>query len=353
MTLVNTLLEPLRAEYLGALDKYENRGSKYGALSTFMGDTDEANSILSGDAKDKIKASFGNSINIPVVDYKDVTIGSTRSCIIADDENTSNLVAVTFTTYVFGFTMTPAQHYQNSVKYQEDFNLKMKMALNSFQSALDTQCINQLEADKNQFWTNVAPDYYTQAADALQVAQAEKTDFYNQLGSIMGTMDYAMDDVKVISNWQELANVRRYAAQGSGNSSNLAFQLPPYSFEASNRIVNGAPTTESTSYAFPSGSVAIINANDADAILGARIGAADSPVKEWSEVSVPLEDGRTMMLGSYYNQDCADKSALGGGANERSHVESFEFSTEVATLSAYNSNPANRYSPIVKTEILA
>jgi len=352
MTLVNTLLEPLRAEYLNRLDKYENRGSKYGAMAQFMRDTDSSESILSDDAKRKITDSFGNTINIPVIDYKDVTIGNTRSCIIADDENTSQLIGVTFTTYVFGFTMTPAQHYQNSIDYQADFTTKMKAALNSFQDAVDTQCVAQLETDKNAFWTGVAPDYYAQVGDALQVPQAEKEDFYNQLQSVHGTMDYSAEDIQVISNWQEAANVRRYFAQGAANGINEAFQLGPYEWDQTNRVTNNA-LVASTLYSYPKGSVAIYNRNDADARLGTTIGSADSPVKQWAEIPVVLESGQTIMMGSYYNQDCADKSALGGGASERSHVEAFEFSTEIATLTAYNSDPAGRFSPVIKTEILA
>jgi len=352
MTLVNTLLEPIRAEYLQRLDKYENRGSKYGALSQFMRDTEADNSILSDDAKAKITGSFGNTVDIPVVDYKDVTIGNTRSCLIADDENTSQLFAVTFTTYVFGFTMTPAQHYQNSIDYQNDFTLKMRMALNSFQIAVENQCIAQLESDKNAFFPTDVTNYYPAVGDALQVPQAEKEDFYNQLQSIYGTMDYDTDNIQVISNWAEAANVRRYFAQGAENGINEAFQLGPYEWDQTNRVTNNLGV-QSTLYSYPKGSIAIWNRNDADAVLGSTIGSADSPVKQWAEVPVVLDNGMTMNMASYYTQDCADKSALGGGASERSHVESFEFSTDIFTVTAYNSDRVNRYSPVVKTEILS
>jgi len=352
MTLVNTLLEPLRVEYRGALDKYENRGSKYGALAQFMRDTNSSNSIFTEDTKAKISSSFGNTVKIPVIDYKDVTLSNTRSCVIADDENTSELINVTYTTYQFGFTMTPSQHYQNSISYERDFTAKMKGALNKFQATLDSQCIAQLESDKNQEWTNVDPDYYAVVADALQVPLAGKEDFYNQLQSVHGTMDFSADDVQVISNWQENANVRRYFAQGASNGINENFQLGPYTWDSTNRITNAAGVG-STLYSYPQGTVAIYNRNDPDSIAGHRIGSADSPSKEWGVVPITLESGMTINMGTYYTQDCADRSSLGGGANGASLLEGFSFHTDVVTMTSYNSDRAGTYSPIIKSEILS
>jgi len=350
MTLVNTLLEPIRVDYREALDKNENRGSKYGALAQFMRDTSAPNSIFTDDTKAKISGSFGNTVNIPVIDYKDVTLTNTRSCVIADDENTSQLINVTYTTYQFGFTMVPSQYSQNSIGYENDFKIKMKAALNKFQATLDSQCIAQLESDKNQFWTNVAPDYYAEIGDTLQVPLAQKEDFYNNLQSIHGTMDFGADDIQVVSNWNELTNVRRYFAQGAQNGINEAFQLGPYSWDSTNRVLNTAGTG-STVYSYPQGTVAIWNRNDPDSIRGQSIGGTESPSKQWAVVPVLLEDGSTIDMGTYYTQDCADKSALGGGANEASLVEGFSFHTDIVTMTAYNSDRAGRYSPIVKSEM--
>lgn len=352
MSLINALLEPIRVEYEGALDKYENRGSKYGALAQFMRDTEAENSIFTEDTKNKISASFGNTVNIPVIDFKDMVLSNTRTCVIADDENDSNLIAVTYTTYQFGFTMTPAQHYQNSVSYEKDFQTKMKRGLNSLQAALDNQCLAQLEADKNQLWTNIDPDYYTVLADALQVPLAEKEDFYNQLQSIHGTMDFSADNIQVVSNWNEMANVRRYFAQGAQNGINEAFQLGPYEWDSTNRITNGV-NVGSTLYSYPQGTVAIWNRNDADSIAGHTIGSADSPVKQWAVVPITLESGMTMNIGSYYTQDCSDESAKGGGASGASLKEGFSFHTDVVTMTSYNSDRVTTYSPIVKSEILS
>jgi len=348
MSLVNTLTQPLRETYKNRLDKNEDRSSRYGALTTFVAQTASAESILSDEVQGLIKESFGNSVEIPVIDSEAVTIGDTRSCSVVDSENTSNIITLSFTTYAWGFSMVPAQHYNNDVKYQQDFERKFRRYWNQFQADLDNQCIAQMEADKNQFFPTEITSYYPEVAGALQVPQAEKEDFYNQLGSIMQEMDFYDGGFDVVHNPREAANVRRYAAQGSGNSTNLAFQLPGYAYSQTNRITNGTGV-ESTLYSFQQGSVAIQNRNDADSILGSSVGE----VIEWDEIEVPLEDGGSMMIGSKYSKSCADESAKQGGASEASLREEFQFSTDVVTITAYNSDAVNTYSPVVKFEIMS
>lgn len=348
MSLVNTLTQPLREKYVNRLDKNEDRSSRYGALTTFIAQTASGESILSDEVQGLIKQSFGNTVEIPVIDADTVTIGNTRSCTVVDSENTSQIITLSFTTYAWGFSMVPAQHYNNDVKYQQDFERKFKRYWNQFQADLDTQCINQMETDKNQFFpASLTGAYYPEVGGAMQVPQTAKEDFYNQLGSIMQEMDFYDGGFDIVHNPKEAANVRRYAAQGSGNATNLAFQLPGYDYSQTNRITNGLGV-ESTLYAFQQGSVAIQNRNDADSILGSKVG----DVIEWDEVTIPLEDGGSMLIGSKYSKSCADESAKGGGASEASLREEFQFSTDVVTITAYNSDPVNTYSPVVKFEIM-
>ena len=62
-----------------------------------------------------------------------------------------------------------------------------------------------------------------------------------------------------------------------------------------------------------------------------------------------------MDLGVFYQSDCADASAIqaaGLGNSTRTQVESWEFSVDVFYVRPYVSDPVNRYSPIVKAEIL-
>lgn len=349
MSLVQTLMQSLRTQYSAQHDKNENRPSRYGAWDFFNEDGARPNSIFDSDVRAKIQRSFGNTVVIPVLDAKTVTIGNVRSCTIADDENTSALVTLTFATYAFGFTMYPSAYYNNDIKRQEDFDRKMSRYLNQLAANLDTAAVTTLENAKNQFWTGIAA-YYSETADALQVSQANKNDYYNNLQAIMETMDFYRTP-HIISSTSGSPLVRRLAEQGAGNSTNEAWQVSPYNFHFTNRIAN-AGGIQSTQYVVEEGSVAVGFRQDPDSLLGHSVG---DQIK-WSIVNVPLPNSmHGITMGSLYREDCADGSGLHAGTTglTATKKESYMFSVDVVYSTAYNSSPTTRYNPIVKTEISA
>ena len=94
MSLVATRLQSWRVEN-PALDRNMTRPLEYGALDFFVGQTYAPNSIISPELRDRAFASMGNTVQVPVINYDgDVTVSNTRSCVIADDENTSALYNV-------------------------------------------------------------------------------------------------------------------------------------------------------------------------------------------------------------------------------------------------------------------
>lgn len=308
-----------------------------------------------------IQRSYGNSVVIPVLDAQAVTVDTpyTRTCALVDSENDSALVSLTFASYGWGFSMTPATHYNNDIKYARDWERKMKKYLIQFADLLDSAAIAQLEADKNTFFPADILAYYAVVANALQVPQTEKNDFYNQVESIMATMDY-YDTAHIVASTKHMPVIRRDQAQGQGNSQNQQWQwdgtgseptgqrIRPFNFWPTNRLPNGAGV-ESSAFIVGAGSVYIGNRNDADSVQGHSIGTQ----KIWAEEQMPIAN---MNMGSYYQQDCGDRAAIGGAAtagNTRSFVEGFEFSTDIVLASVYNSTPVSQYQPIVKAEILS
>ena len=352
MSLVSTLMQDLRSNYTNTFDKNELRESRYGALRFFQ---DEAANrpILDEESIANIRQSFNRDVVIPVLNAEAVTVSAAyvRTCAIVDSENTSALITLTFTTYGFGFSMSPSVNSENDVNYQRDFSRKMDKYLVQFASVLDTACVTQLETDKNLLWTNVAPAYYAEVADALQVPQAEKNDLFNKAESVMATMDFYGNN-HIVGSTSLMPMVRRQQAQGDGNSTNEKFQfdlLGGYKFWPTNRIAN-AVGVEATMYSVNAGSTGIWNRNDPDTRAGHTIGV---DFKQWSTESMPVIN---MDMGSYYQQDCSDRSGIAGGASTgltRSRVEGFEFSTDIVTLTSYNSNTATQYGPVVKYEILS
>lgn len=343
MALANTLTQSLRAQYPNNFDKNEARQSRYGAWDFAKKDTKAPGTIFTPDIINLIKQSFGNSVVVPVIDGEDVAIGNTRSCTVVDSENTSQLVTLTFTTYSFGFTMYPAQHYNNDIKYQADYDRKLKKYLLKLAATLDSAVLTSLNANKCQALAGLV-GYYPELADALQITQAQKDDFFNNAESIMHTLDF-YDNVHVIAGTQLGPMWRRIDNQGGNNAENLSFQLRPFTPWLTNRLTNGAGV-QVTGYLVQEGSIAVENRNDPDAIMGSKVGEQ----MVWEEVQMPIVD---LKMGSFYREDCTDLSGLHAGSAglTRTKKESFEFSTDVCIQTVYNRDIANQPNPIVKFEI--
>jgi hypothetical protein len=347
--LVSTVLQDHISFYGGALDKNEQRPSDYGGLNLFKAQTASPQSILDPMVSANIEKSFNVSVKVPVIDYKDVTIGNVRTCALQTDGLTSQLVTLTAVTYTWGFVALPMQHKENYVSYQQTISKLIDAGLQKAAATMDAACIDLLETNKNQHYPQEILDYYAVTADALQVPQADKADFYNRFASIFKTMDYqGRPDLTL--NEIGMVDVRKYAAQGEGNSVNQGFQLVGYTWYPTNRVTNGDTDIESTIYGVAPGSVALASRVDPDSRNKTRIHES----KYWEIFANAPYIG--MDLGVFYQADCADASAmqaatLAGYTNTK--IESWQFSVDVFYIKPYVSDVANRYSPIVKAEILA
>lgn len=121
MSLVATRLQNWRIEN-PELDRNMTRPCEYGALDFFIEQTNAPSSIINPNLRDRAFASIGNTVQVPVINYDgDVQVSNVRSCVIADDENTSALVTVVWATYAIGFTMVPAAYMNNEISYEHDF----------------------------------------------------------------------------------------------------------------------------------------------------------------------------------------------------------------------------------------
>jgi hypothetical protein len=109
MSLIATRVQNWRIEN-PELDRNMFRPCEYGALDFFIEQTNAPNSIISPNLRDRALASIGNTVQVPVINYdENVQVSNVRSCVIADNENTSALVTLVWTTYAIGFTMVPGR----------------------------------------------------------------------------------------------------------------------------------------------------------------------------------------------------------------------------------------------------
>lgn len=355
MSIVATAMQPLIEMYeRKRLDKNEILFSRYGAHDLFMTMNAQAQAILSEKNRTNAENSYGNVAKIPVVDGDVVTIGNTRSCTIADAENTSHLITLAFTPLTWGFTMYPGQYVtgpqaMNYVGYDADLLIKADKCTLALMSTVDTLGRNKIELARNTYFpANITTGYYPNVGDSLQITQAQKNDAFNQISSIMEEYDF-YNTSYILGNPKLKSIVTRLENQGEGNATNERFQfkLGNFMFTSSNRVTNG-PLVEATFYAIQEANLAITNRNNPNARGGFKIGGGDTPVTQWGLMQYPLLD---MIVGTFFRADCAVSG--GAVADNATLKQSYGFDTEICWLTPYNSSPTTKQAPIIKFEIAA
>jgi len=346
MSLINTLVAPLRAQY-GGYDKNELRASRYAAWDLFLSDKNSSDSFLNSDTQNKIESQFALDVQIPVIDFDgtvSINSGSRPPLVIADDENTSQIITATSVDYWFGFTMYPAQYAdgQNSIGYQADFNRKMKKYLLEIAGLFDTQCISVLDTNKSQVIAN--PIDYAVSGDTLNATLAQKLKIFADLEPIMNSNDYYAEAMKVIGNTGVQALVKEIGLNRDNDKGEYVTGLD---FSYSNRVTNAANKL-GTGYAVQPGNFAALWQNAPDNRAKSRIGGGQI---EWDIMkSAPIIG---VDLDTYYYENAADASALNASTAwaTQTKVEGFIFGTRLFLLSAYNSDIANIASPVLKFDV--
>lgn len=342
MALTNTLLQNMRSN--STLDKNEFRGSRYGALDLFVMETENPQGIISDDLKAKALNSIDRTLQVPVIDFDSgISIGSTLPATIADSENNSNLVTVSFTTYSFGFTQVPALFKNNEVAMERDFQVKMRKYINKLGATLDTAAVAALEAAKNQ----VAPDAlnHTWASNILTASLANEEAIIGDLNAVMNSLDY-YGGLHVVGNTGVQAIIGHLAQKGSQQDTFKQMQYLDKNLHFTNRISNAA-SRKATAYCVEEGQVGMVHAFEYEAMLNtvARTG------HEWSTDVLP---GINIPIGTYYYESVGDFSGIvGSGFSKGTRVlkRHYGFAVLIAFLTAYNSAPSTVAGPVLKFNI--
>lgn len=327
------------------LDKNMTRPCEYGALDFFIRQTDEPDSIISGDLRERAFASIGRDVAVPVINYDGaVTVSNTRSCTIADDENTSALYSVTWKTYSVGFTMVPAAYMNNDISYDQDFARKIEKVSRALADALDKDAVAALEANKTQVFKDKLN--YTVTSNVVEVPTQMATEILGDINPMMRANCYP-GLVHIIGNAGIDSLVRKLAQHGVYNDANKRMEYDNKVLHYSNNVENESQKN-GTFYAVEGGNVGILTRVDREALRRAR---ADG--HEWDVTRLPFID---LPVGSHYYTSVGDQSAIAGAATSDLTCgvkEYFGFSVDVAFIVAYNSDPSTVANPIIKAEIAA
>lgn len=342
MSLVATRLQAMRIKN-EKFDKNMTRPCEYGALDFFIEQTNAGNSIISQNLKDRALASIGNSVQIPVINYDaDVQVSNVRTCVIADNENTSALYTIVFATYAVGFTMVPALYLNNEIDYEQDFNRKMEKVCRALGASLDAGAVGALEANKTQVFKDMLQ--YTESGNVLDVPVQMATEVLGDINPIMRANCYP-EDIHIIGNAGVDSLVRKLAQHGIYNDVNKRMEYDNKVFHYTNTIVN-EDGKNGTFFAVADGNVGILTRVDREALRGTRASG-----HEWDIVSLPYLD---IPVGSHYYTSVGDQSGIAGSASSDMTCnvkEYFGFSVDVAFIVAYNSDPETIANPIIKVAI--
>lgn len=344
MSLVATRLQNWRINN-PELDRNMTRPSEYGALDFFIQQTDAPNSIISSELRDRAFASIGNTVQVPVINYdSDVTVANTRSCVIADDENTSALYTVVWTTYAIGFTMVPTLYMNNEITYQHDWERKMEKTCRALAAALDTAAVSALSTNKTQVFGDLLQ--YTQSGNVVQVPFEMATEILGDFNPMMRANDFP-ETIHIIGNAGMDSLIRKLAQHDIYNDVNKRMEYDNKIIHYTNRVVNESGKY-ATVYAVADGNAGVLTRVDREALRRAR-----ANFHEWDVTRLPYID---LPVGSHYYTAVGDQSSIAGDASADMTCnvkEYFGFSVDVAFIVAYNSAPSTVSNPIIKAEIAA
>ena len=344
MSLVATRLQNWRVSN-PEFDRNMTRPCEYGALDFFIEQTNSANSIISPNLRDRAFASIGNTVQVPVINYDgDVQVSNIRSCVIADDENTSALYTVVWATYAIGFTMVPAAYTNNEISYEHDFTRKMEKITRALADALDKGAVAALEAGKTQVYKDKL-NYQVQG-NVVEVPTQMATEILGDVNPMMRANCFP-EYIHIIGNAGVDSLVRKLAQHGVYNDVNKRMEYDNKVLHYTNNVVNESQKN-GTFFAVADGNVGVLTRVDREALRRTR-----ANFHEWDVVRLPYID---LPVGSHYYTAVGDQSQIAGDATSDltcAVKEYFGFSLDVAFLVAYNSNPATVASPIIKAEIAA
>ena len=338
MSLVLTRIQNIRAN--SNLDKFEYRPSRYGALNAFMVQSEDPTGILTDELKTKARTSIGNTLETPVIDYDGgITIGNTRDVTIADSENTSKMVQISFATYSWGFTITPAMYMNNEISIQKDFTTKMMKYIYAFAKKLDEAALAALSAAKTQKVAN--PLLYDFSTNAVNAKWTERENLFGDLDVMMGSNDF-YGQLHIIGDPGVESIMRKLQQKGLYNAENKQNEFGDKVVHLTNNIA-ATPGKYAQGYAVNAGALGMLTRFERDCLLGTVSGDGH----EWSIATLPVLN---MPVGTYFYDSVGDYNAIAGAATAdmtRTRKEHYGFAVDVAFLTAHNSAPATNPSPIL------
>jgi len=341
MAMTSTARLAAMVAYPNLFDQWELRGTKYGLLDLALANAEMPQGIISADLMAKAKQSWGQTIDIPVMQAVSATNGTGLTCSYTGTEAVSALVNVTYVTVSNGFEMQPAKNFQNVIGYNQEFARKYTDAMRAMALAIDAAIDVSLNTNKTPA-AGYSSSYvgaglrYPITANVLDVALAVRPNFFNDLTDILAADDLSSPPFDVVGSTNMRSIVKQLFAQGEANDTNTAYQFRTgdFDFKFSNRVTLTPTTSAATGYVLPKGAIALLSRNSPDCMAG-------SVTSKGHVYGTMYDDILGTTLDTLYYSDCDDINVLTGNAADVSAVdEVHQFAAHYAILTPYIGTPA-------------
>jgi hypothetical protein len=292
---------------------------------------------------DAIRKATTQTTQIMYKTRKAFTIGSSKSCSPSGETGGSAVTNVTWVQKNFVVKHQSKKYAGNELDAAAGLASDLFEGEKSFwfgATGMDAALLAYLEANRTQINVNSdgaghntwagTPDFF------MDVANADRSRFYNWLISEMARNNYDAPFWD-IHDTMWYADVANYAAQGTANAVNTAYQFDGVTRKKSNLIVPSG-YYDSTHYIIPEGGVAILDWNEGINLRGDIAGD-----KEWLTYQSKFFPGFTFDL--FIKNSCADTTDDGGTTQDK--VIDYEFTLNYALvkqpMSVANETPIYKY----------
>jgi len=237
----------------GKMNQNELRRPFTGALNAINDST--PNLILGGSDKlESIKKSTAQVTNIPVVKKLTATDATVRSCGTVNQGDSAS-VAVTYSTFAEGFSVSRLMMANNMVGYQAVLRHNLMETFKNLHQRLDVAGVSFLESNKSAV-NNGSINTFNGPSDTMQVAAANQAQYFASVTTEMAENDFDGTLFNVHSTAQILRQMLQQF-EGSGNQNNLAPQQSNFAHYRTNNFATPSGS-QSGSYIFVPGTVGII-----------------------------------------------------------------------------------------------
>lgn len=310
----------------GKMNQNELRRPFTGGLNAI---NDSTPSLVMGgaDKLDAIRKASGQASNVPVVKKLTATDATVRSCGTTNQGDSAS-VALSYSTYAEGFSISRLMMANNMINYQAVLRHNILETFKNLHQRLDVASVSYLESNKSAV-NDGSINTFNGPSDTMQVSLANRVQYFASITAEMAENDFDGNLYNVHSVAQMMQQqLQQY--EGSGNSNNLAPQQSNFAHYKTNNFA--APSgAQSGSYIFVPGTVGVIG----PWINQLHREGADLGTDVWATIPDPFIPGWVWEL--KIKKNCTDSSSTVTGG-QRDIVDMWEISGEFAFTKAYTSN---------------